>query len=44
MDTLIAITGFALLAYTARELYSGWDRLDSEGLLLQLALPALAVD
>lgn len=39
MDTVVALTGFAILAYATREVYFGWGRLDKEALLLQLALP-----
>ncbi len=38
-NILLALIGFSLLGHTTRTLYSTWDRVDKQGMLLQLALP-----
>jgi hypothetical protein len=39
VDVLLALIGFSLAGYTARELYFTWHQIDTRGLLLQVALP-----
>ena len=38
-DSLLALIGFSLFAFTAQQFYSNWCRIDKHTLLLQLALP-----
>ena len=38
-EVLLAVIGFALFAYTARQTYLGWHEIDGRGLLLEFALP-----